>query len=209
MDAVNAATVARVIDGDTITIREGNKSFTIRLGCIDAPEKAQRPWGDRASSRLKQLLPVGKTVNIRVTIMKKDRYYGSIVNEVFSGKKSINFQMVKEGQAVVNPQYLSNCLGQYQQWLAAQATAKKKKLGFWKQPNPTLPWDFRAGRASGSSFVSGHLDAPKTCDAAYPDVCIPSLPPKVNCVSVPYYNFRVLPPDPHGFDRDGDGWGCE
>ncbi|MBW4564628.1 MAG: excalibur calcium-binding domain-containing protein [Mojavia pulchra JT2-VF2] len=24
-----------------------------------------------------------------------------------------------------------------------------------------------------------------------------------------YRRFRVMPPDPHGFDRDGDGVGCE
>jgi len=26
---------------------------------------------------------------------------------------------------------------------------------------------------------------------------------------VPYKRFRVLPPDPHGFDSDHDGMGCE
>jgi len=26
---------------------------------------------------------------------------------------------------------------------------------------------------------------------------------------IPYRNFNVLPPDPHGFDGDHDGIGCE
>lgn len=47
------------------------------------------------------------------------------------------------------------------------------------------------------------------CDAAYPDVCIPPPPPDLNCPDVPYRNFRVLAPDPHYFDGDGDGLGCE
>lgn len=48
------------------------------------------------------------------------------------------------------------------------------------------------------------------CDPSYPDVCIASPPPSLNCGDVPHKNFRVLPPDPHGFDgNDNDGIGCE
>jgi hypothetical protein len=47
------------------------------------------------------------------------------------------------------------------------------------------------------------------CDPSYPDICIPSPPPLLNCRDIPHRNFRVLPPDPHGFDTDQDGIGCE
>ena len=49
-----------------------------------------------------------------------------------------------------------------------------------------------------------------TCDPSYPDVCIPPPPPNLNCNDdgVPE-NFKVLPPDPHGFDINNDGIGCE
>lgn len=47
------------------------------------------------------------------------------------------------------------------------------------------------------------------CSPAYPDVCIPPPPPKLNCKDIQYKRFKVLPPDPHGFDRDKDGIGCE
>jgi len=47
------------------------------------------------------------------------------------------------------------------------------------------------------------------CDPAYPTVCIPPPPPDLDCADVPYTNFQVLPPDPQGFDGDGDGVGCE
>ncbi len=47
------------------------------------------------------------------------------------------------------------------------------------------------------------------CDDAYPTVCIPSPPPDLDCGEIPYRNFRVLPPDPHRFDADKDGVGCE
>lgn len=48
-----------------------------------------------------------------------------------------------------------------------------------------------------------------SCDPSYPDFCIPPLPPDLDCKDIPQKNFKVLPPDPHKFDRDGDGIGCE
>jgi len=48
------------------------------------------------------------------------------------------------------------------------------------------------------------------CDPSYPDVCIPSPPPDLDCGQISDRRFRVLPPDPHGFDgSDDDGLGCE
>ena len=47
------------------------------------------------------------------------------------------------------------------------------------------------------------------CDPSYPGVCMPPPPPDLDCKDVPYRRFQVLPPDPHNFDRDGDGIGCE
>jgi uncharacterized protein YraI len=47
------------------------------------------------------------------------------------------------------------------------------------------------------------------CSPAYPGVCIPPRPPDLDCSDIPYNWFTVLPSDPHGFDRDGDGIGCE
>jgi micrococcal nuclease len=50
----------------------------------------------------------------------------------------------------------------------------------------------------------------ENCDRkSYPDVCIPPYPPDLDCDDVPMKNFKVLPPDPHGFDPDKDGIGCE
>jgi hypothetical protein len=50
---------------------------------------------------------------------------------------------------------------------------------------------------------------PSSCDPSYPDVCIPPAPPDLDCGDVPYRRFRVVAPDPHGFDADADGVGCE
>jgi micrococcal nuclease len=40
-------------------------------------------------------------------------------------------------------------------------------------------------------------------------VCIPPAPPDLDCPQIPFKNFTVIPPDPHRFDADHDGIGCE
>jgi len=54
---------------------------------------------------------------------------------------------------------------------------------------------------------------PPSCAASYPTVCIRPPPPDLNCGDIPYTNFTVLwnvpDPDPHHFDGDKDGIGCE
>ena len=49
----------------------------------------------------------------------------------------------------------------------------------------------------------------QNCDSSYPDVCIAPYPPDLDCGEIGYANFRVVGDDPHGFDRDNDGIGCE
>ena len=49
------------------------------------------------------------------------------------------------------------------------------------------------------------------CEPAYPDVCITGNP-RLSCANLRplgIFHFRVIPPDPLGYDRDNDGIGCE
>ena len=47
------------------------------------------------------------------------------------------------------------------------------------------------------------------CDSSYPNVCIPPYPPDLDCPDIQYRRFEVRGSDPHGFDGDNDGIGCE
>jgi hypothetical protein len=48
------------------------------------------------------------------------------------------------------------------------------------------------------------------CEPSYPDLCIPPGLPDIDCGDIPEFtDFPVLPPEPHGFDGDNDGIGCE
>jgi micrococcal nuclease len=71
------------------------------------------------------------------------------------------------------------------------------------------------GLALGIGMLApGFAAAPasaQSCDPSYPDFCIQ--PPwevgDLDCYQVPYGGFTVYQPDPHYFDGDYDGIGCE
>ncbi len=81
-------------------------------------------------------------------------------------------------------------------WLASRASLRlsiwAKLKSFWAQKHG----------------CSDTLE-PQNCDPSYPDVCIPSPPPDLDCGEITHQNFEVLQPDPHRFDGDYDGIGCE
>ena len=52
-------------------------------------------------------------------------------------------------------------------------------------------------------------NSPGGCDSSYPDICINANSAKLTCFDTPFKNFKVLSPDRHKFDSDGDGIGCE
>jgi hypothetical protein len=47
------------------------------------------------------------------------------------------------------------------------------------------------------------------CDSSYSSVCIPIVNYDLDCEDISYRGFAVGPADPHWFDADNDGIGCE
>lgn len=86
-----------------------------------------------------------------------------------------------------------------------------------------VPGDLAVADASSGSTRSGTVEKapptatpapvraapPSNCDPSYPTVCIPPAPPDLDCGDIPHRRFEVLPPDPHRFDGNHDGVGCE
>ncbi len=60
-----------------------------------------------------------------------------------------------------------------------------------------------------STTATAPVDPEPDCDSSYPTVCIPSPPPDLDCGEIAFRNFAVVGSDPHRFDRDHDGIGCE
>jgi endonuclease YncB( thermonuclease family) len=155
------ATVLSVGDGDTIRVRQNGTTITVRLACIDAPELAQRPHGQRARDYLRQRLPSGAPV--RLLVKTTDRY-GRLVAEVI-GEINLGLALVEDGQAFVYRRYLHQC--DAQKYLAAESRASRRRHGAWQVPGGiTRPWEFQRLRRSSRSAdgspqpaADGHISA--------------------------------------------------
>ncbi len=195
---------ASVVDGDTLEVQ----GVRVRLWGIDAVESSQicldasgKPWpcGRRAAFALADFLG-GRTV--RCERRGTDRY-GRVVAVCYVGNVEVNRWLVEQGWALAYVEYGGSV------YLEAQRQAQAARRGVW-QGSFQAPWEYRKNpRALPSAGSYSGTGKAGRCDPAYPTVCIPPPPPDLDCKDIPYRNFKVLPPDPHRFDRDGDGIGCE
>lgn len=71
VEAAPAITVTRILDGDTLEVKNEGELIRIRLVDIDAPEKSQ-PFGQRAKQKLSELVKDANDVAVSST--GKDRY---------------------------------------------------------------------------------------------------------------------------------------
>ena len=134
----SACQVNSVHDADTLRATCNGKKVKIRLYCIDAPELAQRPWGQESRDYLRRLIPQ------QISIRQRDRdRYGRIVAEVFGhAGKNLNLALVEAGQAAVYPRYCRDS-----PYFDAQAQAKADRRGIWEKPGEhQTPWTWRRGQ---------------------------------------------------------------
>lgn len=184
------ALVTRVVDGDTIEVRFRGRALDVRLIGIDTPESVAPGEPVQcyalAASRFTARELEGERVRLEFDVERIDRY-GRTLAYVWLGRELFNETLVRQGYAFVTT-YPPN-VRYVERFTAAQREARADDLGVW-------------GRCVGEG-------AQRSCDPAYPDVCIPPPPLDLDCADVTYRRFTVKPPDPHYFDRDHDGIGCE
>ncbi len=134
---LEVATVAYVVDGDTIDLRGGGR---VRLVQIDAPEVRERECYARRSSRaLRALLPAGSTVALLpdAQLDRVDRY-GRLLRYVFRHGKNVNLALVARGAATV--WFFEGQRGRYAAaLLAAARKARRARRGLWGAC--TAVWD--------------------------------------------------------------------
>src|SRR5690606_4136814 len=98
--SVEACTVERVIDGDTIACREGGER--IRLLLVDAPELAQGTYGAAARTALLALLPPGSVARVELDVRERDRY-GRVLAYLYTPDgRMVNEVLAREGFVVVD-----------------------------------------------------------------------------------------------------------
>jgi micrococcal nuclease len=181
------ARVLHVTDGDSIVVEMDGEAREVRYIGIDCPEGTELLGPEAA--RENAALVAGKVVALERDVSETDRY-GRLLRYVWVGDLLVNAELVRLGLARARA-YPPDV--RYQDLLARlEREAREAGRGVWGlPPTPTT------------------VPSSGNCDPAYPTVCIPPPPPDLDCGDIPYRRFPVLPPDPHHFDGDHDGVGCE
>ncbi len=206
------ALVLDVVDGDTLVVRLGGREERLRMLGIDTPETVHpvRPvecFGREASAYTHELLE-GQTVLLEddPTQGNEDRF-GRLLRYVWlPDGRMVNRELIGQGYAF---EYTYNVPYRYQEsFRQAERAARQQQRGLW------APAACAGERIPASDGQENLPTVPSTtsadeCDPAYPDVCLPSPPPDLDCRDIDARRFTVLPPDPHNFDGDGNGIACE
>ncbi len=188
--------VVSVIDGDTIEVLLKGQTNRVRYIGIDSPETGGETFGAEAAEKNRELVE-GKEILLVKDVSETDPY-GRLLRYVFVGNLGgvfVNYELVESGYASASsypPDIACD-----EAFVSAERNARSQELGLWAPAPILLPSKATVLENSGN------------CDPAYPDVCIPSPPPDLDCKDIQFRRFRVLQPDPHNFDRDQDGIGCE
>ena len=181
--------VSRIVDGDTIEV----DGTSVRLVLIDTPELGEYGY-DHATDYLKSICPVKSPVVIDVDDWQESDRYGRILGVVYCDEWNLNEEMLVSGWAEVYEKYCSESEFGEHSWV--------KRHGCDTKYQYTSP-------STSSSSPSSTSSSSEDCDPSYPDFCIPSPPPDLDCGDISQKKFTVLQPDPHRFDGDKDGIGCE
>ena len=203
------AQVSKVVDGDTIDVTIDGQTYPVRYIGIDAPETSfqQEPFGKESSERNAALV-VGKTVLLVKDKSETDRF-DRLLRYVFVGDAFVNYELVRQGYAT-SIEYPPDtaCAQAFQ---GAQELAQTEGLGRWAAPvastNIPTPGPTSVPPYSGEATLPPQVEG--DCSPAYPTVCISPPPPDLDCADITARRFQVLPPDPHNFDGDHNGIGCE
>lgn len=138
------ATVARVVDGDTVEVRVAGRTEAVRLIGIDTPETSdpRRPvecFGAEAAARTAELLPAGTEVVLARDVEARDRY-DRLLAYVYRREDGlfVNLSLVEEGFAVAAT-YPPN-VAHRDELGAAGAAAREAGRGLWERcGGPDLP----------------------------------------------------------------------
>jgi len=203
--------VTHVVDGDTLALSDGR---TVRLAQVDAPERNEC-FGSESTAALRTLAD-GKEVELRrpPTGPEKDRY-GRTLADVLVRGSSVNEALVRDGAAEWYESYAKEDVDLAARLQRAENEARVARRGLWSTcssgassgasvPPPTSPPPTSPPATQG--FVSGRSG----CHPAYPDDCIAPPPPDLDCGDIRRkVQVDHAHGDPHGFDANRDGWGCE
>jgi len=206
--------IAQFVDphGDTIEVEIDGQPFRVRYIGMDTPENTSQVeyFGQEATQRNVELVE-GKVVTLVKDVSETDQF-DRLLRYVLEGDTFVNYALVVEGYATAATYPPDVACSET--FLGAEREARDGCKGFWC-PTPTVPPPTLPPPTLPPPTLPPPPPPPPTsppaanCHKSYPTVCIPPPPPDLDCGDISFRRFTVLPPDPHRFDGDNDGIGCE
>ncbi len=196
-------TIEEVVDGDTVVASGGTR---IRLIGIDSPETRdpRRPvqcFGVEAARHTGELIGPGTPVRLVHDVERFDRFGRALAYVYRLGDGLfVNAALVADGYAV--PATYPPNVAHAEELAALAGDARRAGRGLWGACHDERP-------AAPTTVAPSTAGAEAGCDPSYPGVCIAPAPPDLDCGHIADRRFAVVGPDPHRFDGDGDGVGCE
>jgi len=196
------ATVTNIVDGDTIDVSLNGAIYRVRYIGINTPESGETCGSEATAANA--ALVAGRTVTMVRDVSETDRY-GRLLRYVYVGSTFVNGELVAGGwaDAVDYPPDTAQS-GTLHSLMASGAG---RGCDLVAAPLPTQP--VRAPEATVPLEPAPTSPPSGNCHPSYPGVCIPPPPPDLDCGDIPYRRFQVVGDDPHRFDGDGNGIGCE
>lgn len=132
--------VVGVVDGDTIKVRIGDRTETVRYIGMNTPElhhptKGEEPGGREAAEANRNLVE-GQTVRLELDVQERDRY-GRLLAYVYFGDMIINAELVAQGYAQVMT--IPPNVRHQELFLKLQREARLLQLGLWRGTGPQPP----------------------------------------------------------------------
>lgn len=128
-----APLLEKVLDGDTVIIRDQAHTYHLRLLDIDAPE-LQQPFGRQSRRNLADLC---EHARITVDLQGQD-IYGRTLGHLYCAEIDASQSQVAQGFAWFNQRY-----SQRQALAGLQRQAQARGHGLWQQHQPMPPWIWR------------------------------------------------------------------
>jgi micrococcal nuclease len=199
-----SGTVTQIIDGDTIKV-DGK---SIRFALASAPE-LDEIGGIESKQFVEILCPVGSIATVDEDDRQTQGSYGRILGVVYCNGVNLNEMIIKTGYGYVTSNFCNTSEFATQSWAEDECSKNSVSEFLDNGCRRTHPYLWSDGLCYNLPEDTYKKSQVPSCDPSYPDVCIAPYPPDLDCDEIPYKNFRVVGSDPHGFDRDKDGIGCE
>lgn len=215
--STQVGTVVSVTDGDTIRVNIDGVEYPVRYIGVSTPEiRNPVEWLGPEAAAANAHLVEGREVILEKDVSEVDQF-DRLLRHVWvedgGGYLLVNLELVRLGFAQVTPyppdlEYIDEL------YRPAEEEARAAGIGLWgSSPTPAPTPPPAAAPNPPPAMIQPLVPPAATCEPSYPGICIAIGSADLDCGDIAWRQFAVVwnvpNPDPHRFDGDADGIGCE